>query len=638
MGMVRRGAKRGGKGMTLRASLRVQPLTDPLRWVWLSILGAMGLLALYALSIVYPLLTDQNLFAALGLNPLGSRILTVFTGLAPVIAGLGLSLMLIHQMRRADQDQGAVSESEKRARLTLLAAGCGHWDWDIGADEITLSALASNLFGWNSAIRVAPGNLLAKIAPDHRAAVQSALHLAQSEGTLDLTFAVPTVGGPSRWISLRAQTANRSAQGQPLQMTGVALDVSAERYALAKAGQAERRLKDAIDRVTQAFALWDRHGRLVLWNPPYQSFFKIDPSFLMAGAARDGINRIVMMQIAREHPADETRPGERIIEMVGGRLLSLSECRTSDGGLVLTASDITALRARDTTHDQKELALRQAVNELEMGKQQLTELAQKYAVEKIRAESANLSKSEFLANMSHELRTPLNAINGFSEILAAEMFGPLGDGRYKEYSQDILNSGQHLLALINDILDMSKIEAGKMNLKREPIHIEDVVEDAIRLMRNRAESVGLSLVVNLNDLPEADADYRAIKQILLNLLSNAIKFTPRGGRVTITASLIEETVFSGLPAEQRVRIAITDTGIGIAKDDLLRLAQPFEQIESQLSKSQPGTGLGLALTKSLVELHDGTLTMDSQPGQGTTVSFTLPVVYPQPGKASHYAA
>ena len=190
----------------------------------------------------------------------------------------------------------------------------------------------------------------------------------------------------------------------------------------------------------------------------------------------------------------------------------------------------------------------------------------------------------------------------------------------------------------NDILDMSKIEAGKMSLKREPIHIEDVVEDAIRLMRNRAEAVGLTLSVKLSDLPEADADYRAIKQVLLNLLSNAIKFTPRGGKIAVSATVIEQSSFSGVPSEQRVRISVSDTGIGIAKDDLLRLAQPFEQIESQLSKSQPGTGLGLALTKSLVELHDGVLTMDSQPGQGTTVSFTLPVVQSQPGKASHYAA
>jgi two-component system cell cycle sensor histidine kinase PleC len=598
----------------------------------------LSLLTVYAISVVYPLLTATDLATALGLGPTAARALSLFAELAPLVAGLGLALLMVLQLRRVEPPQETLSESERRANLTLQAAGCGGWDWDLSTDEIQLSGVSAALFGWAMAIQVSPGNLLGKISPDHRTAVHDAFRLAHSEGRIDLTFAVPMAGGPSRWITLRGQTANRSAQGAPLKMSGVAMDISAERYALAKANLAERRLRDAVDLIHQAFALWDRHGRLVMWNPPYQTFFKIDPSFLIPGAARDGINRIVMMNIAREHPADETRPGERIIEMVGGRWLSLSERRTADGGLVLTASDITALKARDATHDHKELALQQAVDELEMGKQQLTELAEKYSIEKVRAESANRSKSEFLANMSHELRTPLNAINGFSEILAGEMFGPLGDRRYKEYSQDILSSGQHLLALINDILDMSKIEAGKMSLKREPIHIEDVVEDAIRLMRNRAEAVGLTLSVKLSDLPEADADYRAIKQVLLNLLSNAIKFTPRGGKIAVSATVIEQSSFSGVPSEQRVRISVSDTGIGIAKDDLLRLAQPFEQIESQLSKSQPGTGLGLALTKSLVELHDGVLTMDSQPGQGTTVSFTLPVVQSQPGKASHYAA
>ncbi len=629
--MARRGAKRRGKE-TAPHALR------PKRWAWVGVLTAVSLLTVSAICVIYPLLTATDLATALGLGPLASRSFSLFAGLAPLVAGLGLAVLMVQQLRRTEPPQDSLSESERRANLTLQAAGCGGWDWDLSTDEIQLSGVTAALFGWATAIRVSPGNLLGKISPDHRTAVHEAFRLAHSEGRIDLTFAVPMAGGPARWITLRGQAVTRSAQGGPLLMRGVALDISAERHALAKANLAERRLRDAVDLIHQAFALWDRHGRLVMWNPPYQTFFKIDPSFLIPGAARDGINRIVMMNILREHPADETRPGERIIEMVGGRWLSLAESRTADGGLVLTASDITALQARDFAHDHKELALQQAVDELEMGKQQLTELAEKYSIEKIRAESANRSKSEFLANMSHELRTPLNAINGFSEILAGEMFGPLGDRRYKEYSQDILSSGQHLLALINDILDMSKIEAGKMSLKREPIHIEDVVEDAIRLMRNRAEAVGLTLSVSLSDLPEADADYRAIKQVLLNLLSNAIKFTPRGGKIAVSATVIEQSSFSGVPSEQRVRISVSDTGIGIAKDDLLRLAQPFEQIESQLSKSQPGTGLGLALTKSLVELHDGVLTLDSQPGQGTTVSFTLPVVQSMPGKASHYAA
>jgi two-component system cell cycle sensor histidine kinase PleC len=173
--------------------------------------------------------------------------------------------------------------------------------------------------------------------------------------------------------------------------------------------------------------------------------------------------------------------------------------------------------------------------------------------------------------------------------------------------------------LINDILDMSKIEAGKLNLRFEPIHLEDVIEDAARLVRKNAQSAGLNLILDLDNLPETEADYRAIKQVLLNLLSNAIKFTPRNGVVTVRARA-EPSANGG-----QVKVKVIDTGIGIFEEDLQRLAQPFEQIESQLAKTQQGSGLGLALTKSLIELHRGSLTIDSHPGEGTEVTVTLPV-------------
>jgi len=179
---------------------------------------------------------------------------------------------------------------------------------------------------------------------------------------------------------------------------------------------------------------------------------------------------------------------------------------------------------------------------------------------------------------------------------------------------------------------MSKIEAGKMNLKFEPMHLEDVAEDAVRLVRNRAEAAGLTLKIEFPQLPEIEADYRAVKQVLLNLLSNAIKFTPRAGSVTLRAEVRRD------PLGERLRVSVTDTGIGIAKEDLARLARPFEQVESQLSKTTQGTGLGLALTKSLIEMHDGVLDMTSTPGEGTTVSFSLPVRQSDTGAAREFAA
>ena len=174
---------------------------------------------------------------------------------------------------------------------------------------------------------------------------------------------------------------------------------------------------------------------------------------------------------------------------------------------------------------------------------------------------------------------------------------------------------------------MSKIEAGKMNLRFEPLALGEVAEDALRLVRNRAEAAGLALRLDFGDLPEVEADYRALKQVLLNLLSNALKFTPRGGVITVRAELRDD------PLGQRVRISVQDTGIGIPPEDLARLARPFEQIEGQHTKTQQGTGLGLALTKALVEMHGGLLDLRSAPGQGTVASFAVPVRQSSPALA-----
>jgi len=246
------------------------------------------------------------------------------------------------------------------------------------------------------------------------------------------------------------------------------------------------------------------------------------------------------------------------------------------------------------------------------------ELAENYEQEKIRAEDANQSKSDFLANMSHELRTPLNAINGFSDIMKKEMFGPLGDPRYKEYVSDILFSGQHLLSLINDILDMSKIEAGKMTLNTDMLQINEMISQVVRIVRGRAEDGRLKLIYDNVDIKNIEADPRAVKQVLLNLMTNAIKFTPEGGTVRVEA----------IEKQAGIIVKVHDSGIGISKENIERLAKPFEQIESQHSKQHEGTGLGLALSKSLVELHGGNFLIESEPGHGTVVTFTLPNIPP----------
>jgi len=536
---------------------------------------------------------------------------------APLVVAAGLGVVLILESHRMERAHTASADSEQRFRLAVEAARCGIWEWDLVTDTIFMSDVTAALFGWRGGV-VEGQQVLDRVSPGHRDGLRDALATAAIYGGFDVSFRVPSLaGGRPTWIDARGQGFGQAEEGGYARIIGVALDVTEERLAQARAQSAESRLRDAIESVSEAFVLWDRQGRLLMCNRNYREFFRMEPQALQPGAAREQVEAVARQAIRQEFSSGQSDVREA--ELVDGRWVQISERPTAEGGLVVTAADISALKAQEEALKQNEQELRRAVVNLERSQEQLSELARKYEAEKVRAEGANRAKSEFLANMSHELRTPLNAINGFSEIMVAEMYGPLGDGRYRDYSRDILNSGQHLLALINDILDMSKIEAGKMNLRFDPIDLEEVAEDAVRLVRNRAETAGLSLGLEFPELPEVEADYRAVKQVLLNLLSNAVKFTPRGGRIVIQADVRDD------PRGQRVRITVQDTGIGISAEDLARLAQPFEQIENQHAKTQQGTGLGLALSKSLVEMHGGLLDLKSAPGQGTSASFSLPV-------------
>ncbi len=536
----------------------------------------------------------------------------------PMVFAAILAVLLVIQALRADGDARALADSEERFRVAVEAARCGIWEWSLDTGELYMSDITGAMLGWGGAGIASTEQVLERVAPEHRERVRQALLAASTHGAFDVSFRVARPDGAVTWIDARGQALGEKSDSRFGRLVGVALDVTEERIAQVRAQAAEVRLQGAIESVPEAFALWDRQGRLVLCNQNFRRFFALAPRMLKPGASRQQVERLMRLAYRQESPAP---PGEegREVELSDGRWVQIAERRTGDGGFVVTCVDVTALKQQEETRRLNEEQLQRAVIGLERSREEAAELAQKYAAEKVRAEAANRAKSEFLANMSHELRTPLNAINGFSEMMVAEMFGPLGDKRYASYVQDILNSGQHLLALINDVLDMSKIEAGKMNLRFEPVRLDELAEDAMRLIKNRAETAGLGVAIEVPALPEVEGDYRALKQVLLNLLSNAVKFTPRGGRITLKAEGRRDAM------GDRVKISVHDTGIGIAPNDLARLARPFEQIESQQSKTQQGTGLGLALSKSLIEMHGGLLEIESQPGMGTTVSFLLPV-------------
>ena len=259
--------------------------------------------------------------------------------------------------------------------------------------------------------------------------------------------------------------------------------------------------------------------------------------------------------------------------------------------------------------------LRAYVVELEATKRELQQTAENLTKALDAAAAASQAKSQFLATMSHELRTPLNAIIGFSELVKGELFGPLGDARYKGYINDVHRSGKHLLALVNDVLDFSKIDAGHLTLQEDQIDIRETLATSLRMVEGQAGSNGVTIEQEIaHDLPILRADERRVRQILLNLLSNAVKFTPRGGTVRLIA-FVDEREFV---------VQVADNGIGMAKEDIPRALERFGQLDSDLNRKYEGTGLGLPLTKKLAELHGGRLETDSELCVGTKVTVAFP--------------
>jgi two-component system cell cycle sensor histidine kinase PleC len=528
------------------------------------------------------------------------------------VAVASLMAAFIRQSRAAELASSAV-ETLQTNNAAMLAGRAGVWTFDGKSRTLFLSRTFLEAIGLGARDRtfsmreltalVHPDDLrgaLAVVTGDTGGVTESAVRLRE-----------PTGG----WTRAYFRTAGAATR---FNRCGVAFELSGSKSMSPGAAIAEARLKDAIESIPEAFVLWDGHGRLAAWNRRFASIFRIETAGLAAGQSAEEViglasagGEIVARYFAPDAVVDEQNVE---VELPKDRWLHISRRRTGEGGLVCIASNATELKRRLRAQKKKERELEATVADLQSSRSDLSETMQKYELEKRRAEDASRSKSEFLANMSHELRTPLNAINGFSEVMQSELYGPLGDEKYREYVGDILSSGQHLLELIDDILDMSRIEAGKLQLEPKRVELERILEESSRLVAKRAADAGVRLAASVAHAPAIWADARAVKQVALNLLSNAIKFTPAGGEVTLTA----EADLDG------VTIIVADNGAGIAKENLVRLGAPFELVEDHFSKTRKGSGLGLALSKSLMEMQGGILAIASQPGRGTVACASFP--------------
>ncbi len=378
-------------------------------------------------------------------------------------------------------------------------------------------------------------------------------------------------------------------------------DITARKRAQLRLRHAEAKYRQIFDNVQEGILQVTPEGRILSVNKAGARVF---------GYAAPEVMLREVTNVGRQLYLQSTRQRELmdLLERNGTVQDFRSQMRRRDGSIIWVAKTL-----RRVVDDRGNTVMIEGMFR-DVSSQRRSEEALMQA--KDQAEAANRAKSDFLANMSHELRTPLNAILGFSQILSEGMLGPLGNAKYTEYCRDILASGRHLLALINDILDMAKVEAGKMALDEEWLDLEDSIDAALLLVRERAAQGSIHLSKTLPKLPPTVwGDTRRLRQVWINLLTNAVKFTPADGRVNVNVSVGEDGA---------VAIAVSDTGIGIAAADIERVLLPFNQVETALSRGHEGTGLGLALTRSLVELHGGRLAIDSEVGIGTTVTVSLP--------------
>jgi len=555
---------------------------------------------------------------------LGSLIAGFHAGLLPAwhiqgfvaldLAGVGALGLLVHRFRRAQARSEDHDPWGSLFTLTFLivgaiwgAAGIFLFVPDSPAHQaflalsiVGMASLSATCLTWHMPAFLAFA--IASVVPISLRFIMDASAMHFVIGAMSLAYLVLLIGlgwlVNRRFTEFVAQSVDNERRIERL-LTGRASE-----------NAVQARLETALESMSEGLAVFDAEDRLVICN---RQFFGEQ----QAGGAPDITAKTFEELVRQDLGKKPCRPSaaqagivnakgreekyiaERIayhrklvgtfeVERSDGRWFQIRDRRTADGGTVVVQTDITA-------HKRAEEVLRSA---------------------KDRAEWANRAKSEFLTNTSHELRTPLNAIIGFAQMMEAEMFGELGSQRYRDYTKNIRESGEHLLSVVNDLLDLSKIEAGKQSLHDELVTVPEAVQTAWKLAKACAEGAHPALVTDMPvGLPKLRADKRLFQQIVLNFLSNAVKFTSADGKIETIARIGRDGTFV---------LQIVDTGIGMNQDDLKRAFEPFGQGNGGLTRNHEGTGLGVPLSKALIELHGGTLDIDSEPGSGTTVTVRFP--------------
>jgi two-component system, cell cycle sensor histidine kinase PleC len=559
-----------------------------------------------------------------------TALVTVFllaSTVALIVAAAGLYAIDARGKRKRVREERA-----RRARfeLALNRGRCGLWTWDLASGRIHWSASMFDLLE----LEERPGHwtiadLQRLVHPDDETLETIARTAADRRSEcIDIEFRMRAADGRWVWLRKRADIIEDEETGAA-SLIGIAFDVTERKLEAEQSATADQRLREAIEAISEAFVLWDSGNRLVLCNSRYQSLRDQAGGAGRSGARRDpfavpGEATVIADEaLGAGHGDFAGRSRTYEARLADGRWLQVNERRTRDGGYVSVGADITALKEHEQQLVNSErlllatvAQLKQSRRSLEEQAQQLADLAEGYHEQKSRAEAANRAKAEFLANMSHELRTPLNAIIGFSQLMGSQTFGPLGSQKYRDYCAHILAGGEYLLHVVSDVLDMARLEAGRERLSYARFRAEQAVSRAVLDVAPTTREKRIAVRVEVGPDVSVEADPLAVERILITLVRNAVKFTPEGGEISIGAVAVGELV----------HFIVEDNGPGITAEDVARLGRPFEQGDVVMANGMKGSGLGLAIANSLVELHGGTLRLQSRTGEGAAAVVTLPRV------------
>jgi two-component system cell cycle sensor histidine kinase PleC len=512
-----------------------------------------------------------------------------------------------------------------RLELALNRGRCGLWTWDLHRGRIVWSA---SMFGVldlaERPVQWTVSELQALMHPDDRSLEGIArLAVERSSDFIEVEFRMRAADGRWVWLHKRAELVEDEETGQAC-LVGIAFDVTDRKREAEASATADQRLREAIEAISEAFVLWDSSNRLILCNSKYQRLHELSDEAVRSGAHYADLSRVVgdTEPPGIGGPIDGSRHSRTFeARLPDGRWLQVNERRTRDGGFVSVGSDITALKEHEEQLINSErlllatvAQLRQSRTSLERQARQLADLAERYHEQKAQAEAANRAKAEFLANMSHELRTPLNAIIGFSQLMGSETFGPLGSEKYRDYCEHISESGEYLLHVVSDVLDMSRLEAGRERLTFCRFCANEAISQAVLDVAPTSRDKRISVTANVGADLMIEADKKALQRVLTILMRNAVKFAREGGAVEIGAEQIGD----------RIYFYVEDDGPGIAAEDIVRLGRPFEQGDVVMADGMKGSGLGLAIAGSLVELHGGSFRLGSREGEGAVAVVSLP--------------